>query len=289
MRASTAPSSRRSPTCGATGPGWPTSCSTILHPGRLADTAGYAPDIPLASKLELLETSDVTERLRLAIAAQRERLADASLRQRIREDVAEGLDQTQREMLLRRQLAAIRKELGEGEGDGDDEWATRIAESGMPEAARVEAERELGRLERQPEGPEAGMIRTYLEWMVSLPWDTRSEEHLDVADAREVLDADHAGLDEVKERILEYLAVRTPAPRARHGRRPQRRDPDAGRAPRHRQDLARPLGRARPGARVRPHQPGRHPRRGRDPRPPPHLRRRASRAARPRPPARPGR
>jgi ATP-dependent Lon protease len=182
--------------------------SSITHPGRLADTAGYAPEIALATKLELLETVDVVARLRLAIAAQRERLADASLRQRIREDVAEGLDQTQREMLLRRQLAAIRKELGEGEDDGDDEWATRIAESGMPEAARTEAERELGRLQRQPEGPEAGMIRTYLEWMVSLPWGTRSEEHLDVADAREVLDADHAGLDEVKERILEYLAVR---------------------------------------------------------------------------------
>jgi ATP-dependent Lon protease len=182
--------------------------SSITHPGRLADTAGYAPEIVLATKLELLETVDVVARLRLAIAAQRERLADASLRQRIREDVAEGLDQTQREMLLRRQLAAIRKELGEGEDDGDDEWATRIAESGMPEAARTEAERELGRLQRQPEGPEAGMIRTYLEWMVSLPWGTRSEEHLDVADAREVLDADHAGLDEVKERILEYLAVR---------------------------------------------------------------------------------
>ncbi len=182
--------------------------SSITHPGRLADTAGYAPEIPLSAKLELLETTDVAERLRLAIAAQRERLADAGLRRRIREDVAEGLDQTQREMLLRRQLAAIRKELGEGEGESDDDWETRIAESGMPEAARTEAERELGRLQRQPEGPEAGMIRTYLEWMVSLPWDSRSEEHLDVADAREVLDADHAGLDEVKERILEYLAVR---------------------------------------------------------------------------------
>jgi ATP-dependent Lon protease len=154
--------------------------STIAHPGRLADTAGYAPEIPLATKLELLGTVDVVERLRMAIEAQRERLADAGLRRRIREDVAEGLDQTQREMLLRRQLAAIRKELGEGEDGGDDDWSTRIAEAGMPEAARVEAERELGRLERQPEGPEAGMIRTYLEWMVSLPWDSRSEEHLAV-------------------------------------------------------------------------------------------------------------
>ena len=181
--------------------------SSIRHPGQLADTAGYAPEIPLERKLELLETVDVIARLRVAIEAQRERLADASLRRRIRDDVAEDLDQTQREMLLRRQLAAIRKELGE-DGDANEDWATRIAEADMPEAARTEAERELGRLERQPDGAEAGMIRTYLEWMLSLPWNKRSEEHLDVAAAREVLDADHAGLDEVKERILEYLAVR---------------------------------------------------------------------------------
>ena len=179
----------------------------ITHPGSLADTAGYAPEITLSRKVELLEATDVVARLRLAIDAQRERLADAGLRRRIREDVTEGLDKSQREMLLRRQLTAIRKELGE-DGESEDDWAERIAASGMPEAARREAERELGRLERQPDGAEAGMIRTYLEWMVSLPWDERSEEHLDVAAAREVLDADHAGLEEVKERILEYLAVR---------------------------------------------------------------------------------
>jgi len=179
----------------------------IVHPGRLADTAGYAPEIPLSRKIELLAAADVVERLRAAIDAQRERLADASLRRRIREDVAEGLDRSQREMLLRRQLEAIRKELGD-DGQDDDDWATRIAEADMPEEARKEAERELGRLERQPEGPEAGMIRTYLEWMVSLPWSRRSEERLDVPAARQVLDADHAGLEEVKERILEYLAVR---------------------------------------------------------------------------------
>jgi ATP-dependent Lon protease len=179
----------------------------ISHPGRLADTAGYAPEIPVERKLRILETSDVVARLRLAIEAQRERLADAGLRQRIREDVTEGLDKTQREMLLRRQLAAIRRELGDDDESGDD-WAARIEEAGLPEAARKEAERELARLERQPDGAEAGMIRTYLEWMVSLPWNSRSEERLDVAAAREVLDADHAGLEEVKERILEYLAVR---------------------------------------------------------------------------------
>ena len=179
----------------------------IPHPGRLADTAGYAPEIPLARKLALLETPDVVARLRLAIEAQRERLADAGLRRRIREDVTEGLDKTQREMLLRRQLAAIRKELGEEDESGDD-WAARIEAAGLPPAARMEAERELARLERQPDGAEAGMIRTYLEWMVALPWNARSQERLDVSEARAVLDADHAGLDEVKERILEYLAVR---------------------------------------------------------------------------------
>ena len=184
--------------------------SAIAHPGRLADTAGYAPEIPLETQAASCSRRPTSlERLRLAIEAQRERLADASLRRRIREDVAEGIDQTQREMLLRRQLAAIRKELGEGEDErrrrvGDPHRRVRHAR-GRP---RSRPSASCGRLERQPEGPEAGMIRTYLEWMLSLPWDTRSEEHLDVADAREVLDADHAGLDEVKERILEYLAVR---------------------------------------------------------------------------------
>jgi len=179
----------------------------IAHPGRLADTAGYAPEIPLVRKLEILGTPDIVARLRLAIEAQRERLADAGLRRRIREDVTEGLDRTQREMLLRRQLAAIRKELGDDDESGDD-WAARIEAADLPEAARKEAERELARLERQPDGAEAGMIRTYLEWMVSLPWNALSQERLDVSEARAVLDADHAGLDEVKERILEYLAVR---------------------------------------------------------------------------------
>ncbi len=181
--------------------------SGIEDPGRLADTSGYAPEIPVGKKIEILETIDVMERLRIAIDAQRERLADASLRRQIRRDVSEGMDKAQREMLLRRQLEEVRKELGEF-GDDNDDWQTRFDEAGLPEEARKEAERELARLERNSEGPEAGMIRTYLEWMVSIPWEKRSEEHLDVPEAREVLDADHAGLEKVKERILEYLAVR---------------------------------------------------------------------------------
>jgi len=181
----------------------------ITHPGRLADTIGYSPEVGVDQKIEVLETLDIVERLEKAIAAQRDRLADAALRQRIRSEVDDGMERAQREFLLRRQLEAIRKELGEDDESGSvEEWRTRIAEAEMPEAARKEAERELGRLERQPEGAEAGMIRTYLEWMVSLPWNVRSDDRLDVADAREVLDADHAGLEKVKERILEYLAVR---------------------------------------------------------------------------------
>jgi ATP-dependent Lon protease len=178
----------------------------IERPGRLADTAGYAPEIPAAAKLAILETIDVVERLGVALEAQRERLADVSLRRRIRRDVSEGMEKDQRDMLLRRQLDSIRRELGE-ESDGED-WRLRFDEAGLPEAARTEAERELARLERNPDGPEAGMIRTYLEWMVAIPWQERSEDRLDVDEARRVLDEDHAGLEKVKERILEYLAVR---------------------------------------------------------------------------------
>ena len=181
---------------------------SITHPGRLADTAGYAPEIDARAKAEILAAVDVVRRLELAVTAQRQRLAEMSLRKRIREDVAEGLEKAQKEAILRRQMEAIRKELDEDDPSSSDDWRARIEAAGMPDAARREAERELGRLERQSEGPEAGMIRTYLEWMVSLPWNARSEERLDIAEARRVLDEDHAGLEKVKERILEYLAVR---------------------------------------------------------------------------------
>ncbi len=130
-RASTGPSWRRSPSCAASARAWRTSSPASPTPGRLADTAGYAPEIPLARKLGILGTPDVVARLRLAIEAQRERLADAGLRRRIREDVSEGLDKTQREMLLRRQLAAIRKELGDDDEQGDD-WAARIEAAELP-------------------------------------------------------------------------------------------------------------------------------------------------------------
>jgi ATP-dependent Lon protease len=182
---------------------------SITEPGALADTSGYAPDLSYDQKVELLEELDVTERLERALAMQRERLSEMQVRQRIREDVRSGAEQQQREYFLRKQLESIRKELGEDEGSVAEEYRTKIEESGMPDAVREQAERELGRLERMGDASgEASMIRTYLDWLVSVPWSERSEERLDPVHAREVLDADHAGLEDVKDRIVEYIAVR---------------------------------------------------------------------------------
>src|SRR5688572_9574160 len=181
----------------------------IAEPGALADTAGYSPDLTFEQKVELLETLDVTERLELALRWQRERLAELQVRKRIRDDVESGAQQQQREYFLRKQMDSIRKELGEDEGSLVEEYRTKISEAGMPDDVREQAERELGRLERMGESSgEASMIRTYLDWLIAVPWSKRSEERLDPVHAREVLDADHAGLDDVKERITEYLAVR---------------------------------------------------------------------------------
>jgi ATP-dependent Lon protease len=182
---------------------------SITEPGALADTAGYAPDLTFEQKLQLLETLDVRERLELATGFQRERLAEMQVRRRIRKDVEEGAAKQQREYILRRQLESIRKELGEDEGSVVDEYRRKLEEAELPEAVREQAERELSRLERQGDSsPEASMIRNYLDWLFAVPWGARSEERLDPAHTREVLDADHAGLDDVKERIVEYIAVR---------------------------------------------------------------------------------
>jgi ATP-dependent Lon protease len=182
---------------------------SITDPGSLADTAGYSPDLNFDQKLELLETLDVVERLKLALRLQQERLAELRVRKRIREEVETGAQKQQREYFLRRQMEAIRKELGENDGSVADEYRQKIAEAAMPEAVRKQAESELSRLERMGESnAEASMIRTYLDWLLAVPWSKRSEERLDPQHAREVLDADHAGLDDVKKRITEYLAVR---------------------------------------------------------------------------------
>jgi len=181
----------------------------ITTPGELADTAGYNPDVSFAQKVDLLETLDVEQRLALALRLQRERLRELQLRKKIRDDVEEGAAKQQREYLLRRQLESIRKELGEDEASVADEYTKKIAEAGMPDAVRAQAEREVSRLARIGEAsPESAMIRTYLDWLLAVPWSKRSEERLDPVHARQVLDEDHAGLDDVKSRITEYLAVR---------------------------------------------------------------------------------
>ena len=182
---------------------------SITEAGALADTAGYSPDLNFNQKRQLLETLDVVERLKLALQLQRERLAELQVRKRIQDDVEDGAQKQQREYFLRRQMDAIRKELGEEDGSVVEEYRQKIADAGMPDAVREQAERELGRLERMGDSnAESGVIRTYLDWLLAVPWAKRSEERLDPRFAREVLDADHEGLDDVKKRITEYLAVR---------------------------------------------------------------------------------
>ncbi|MGE0459889.1 MAG: endopeptidase La [Vicinamibacterales bacterium] len=182
---------------------------SITDPGALADTAGFNPDISYDQKRALLETFDVIERLTLALQFQKERLAELQVRKRIRDDVEDGAQKQQREYFLRKQMDAIRKELGEDGGSVASDYRQKIADAGMPDAVRQQAERELDRLDRMGESnAEAATIRTYLDWLLAVPWNQRSDERLDPAHAREVLDADHEGLDEVKKRITEYLAVR---------------------------------------------------------------------------------
>ena len=182
---------------------------SVAEPGALADTAAYAPDLSFEQRVDLLETVDVVERLELALSLQRDRLAELQVRRRIREDVESGAQAQQREYFLRKQMDSIRKELGEDEASVVDEYRTKIEEADMPDEVREQAERELGRLERMGDASgEASMIRTYLDWLLAVPWGTNSDERLDPKLAREILDADHAGLEDVKERIVEYLAVR---------------------------------------------------------------------------------
>jgi ATP-dependent Lon protease len=182
---------------------------SIRETGTLADTVAYAPETTFEEKIELLEAIDVVERLKVALRLQRERLAELQVRRRIRDDVEEGAAKQQREYILRRQLESIRKELGEDDASAADDYRSRIAEADLPEAVREQAEREVARLERMGEqSGESSMIRTYLDWLLTVPWGKRSEERLDPVHAREVLDTDHAGLEDVKDRIVEYLAVR---------------------------------------------------------------------------------
>jgi len=182
----------------------------LSDPGQVADTAGYSPDLSIERKVEVLETLDVEQRLEKVLDWAKEILAELELKDKIRSDVRDGLEKNQREYILRQQMDAIRKELGDESGEGIvEEYRKKIADANMPEGARKEAERELGRLEAMSEqSPEYGWIRTYLDWMTEIPWDIRTEDNLEIDAARAILDEDHTGLSDVKDRIVEYLAVR---------------------------------------------------------------------------------
>src|SRR3954454_7355209 len=188
----------------------------MTDPSVLADAAGWAPYLSNEQKREVLETPDVTARLELLINWTRSHLAEMDVSEKIGKDVREGMEKSQREFLLRQQLAAIRKELGEGEPDGADDSRARVEQADLPEKVREAAMREVGRLERSSDqSPESGWIRTWLDTVLELPWSVRTTDNADVPAARAVLDADHEGLDDVKDRIVEYLAVR--ARRAERG------------------------------------------------------------------------
>jgi len=181
----------------------------MTDPGELADSAGYSPWLSVAQKAEILTAEDVTARLTLLVGWVRQHLAELDVAEQIGEDVREGMEKSQREFLLRQQLTAIRKELGEDEPDGSADYRSRVEAADLPEKVREAALREVGRLERaSDQSPESGWIRTWLDTVLELPWTTRTEDNTDLTAARAVLDADHAGLDDVKDRILEYLAVR---------------------------------------------------------------------------------
>ncbi|GBQ00619.1 endopeptidase La [Streptomyces spongiicola] len=179
----------------------------------LADNAGYSPFLSTAQKVELLETSDPVARLRLATEQLREHLAEQDVAESIAKDVQEGVDKQQREFLLRRQLDAVRRELrelgGESDGEESDDYRARVEAADLPEKVREAALKEVDKLERAgDQSPEGSWIRTWLDTVLELPWSERTEDAYDIRGARAVLDAEHAGLDDVKERITEYLAVR---------------------------------------------------------------------------------
>ena len=185
------------------------SVHRLTDPSELADAAGYAPYLTVEQKRELLETPDVEQRLETVIAWTRDHLAEAEIADKIGTEVREGMEKTQREYLLRQQLAAIRKELGEGEPEGADDYRGRVEAADVPDHVREALLREVDKLERSSDqSPETAWIRTWLDTVLDLPWAVRTDDSTDVVAARAVLDADHHGLDEVKERIVDYLAVR---------------------------------------------------------------------------------
>lgn len=189
----------------------PGSIREISDPGYLADLVACVPELESEERRQLFLALDIPERLRLASQFLSKQVEMLDLKTRISSEVQKNIDKTQREYLLREQMKEIQRELGEldAEAAEAEEWREKIKEADMPEKVREKAEKEVGRLERMPAAsPEVGMIRTYLDWLVGMPWSISTEDQLDIAAAAKQLDADHYGLDKVKERVLEHLAVR---------------------------------------------------------------------------------
>jgi ATP-dependent Lon protease len=205
----------------------------VTDPGALSDLVAGHLDIPSAERQQLLETLSVEDRLRRVLVHVQRQIAVLDAQEDIKSQVQEELGERQREMLLREQMKAIRKELGE-EGDATDaeDLRKRIEALNLPEEARKEVDRELSRLERAGrESMEAQVIRTYLETIAELPWNTRSEESLDLKRAAEILEEDHHGLQDVKDQVLEFLAVRQLRQRQPAADAPGNDDDKAARAP----------------------------------------------------------
>jgi ATP-dependent Lon protease len=184
----------------------------ITEPGLLADMVAYSPDMTTDQRQELLETLDVVERLKLVSTFLARQVEILELKGRIQSEVKSELDKTQREYILREQLKAIQRELGEDDPQQAEvnELRDKVEEANMPEEVKERALKEVDRMSRIPSAsPEVGVIRTYVDWLVALPWDKSSEDKIDIKQAAIVLDEDHYGLDKVKERILEYLSVRS--------------------------------------------------------------------------------
>jgi ATP-dependent Lon protease len=189
------------------------SIKQLDDPSAIADRAGYASYLTAEQKLQLLETADLVERLELTVRWTKEHLAELDVAESIRKDVTEGMEKQQKEFLLRQQLAAVRKELNELTGGGksteEDDYRARVEAANLPENVHEAAMREVDKLERTSEqSPEVGWIRTWLDTILDIPWNERTEDAYDIAGARVILDEDHTGLDDVKDRIIEYLAVR---------------------------------------------------------------------------------
>ncbi|HEV8516634.1 MAG TPA: endopeptidase La [Candidatus Limnocylindrales bacterium] len=184
----------------------------ISEPGLLADMVAYSPDMTTEQRQELLETIDVVERLKLVSQFLARQIEILELKGKIQSEVKSEMDKTQREYILREQLKAIQRELGEEDPQQAEinELREKVEASGMPEEIKTRALKEVDRMSRIPSAsPEVGVIRTYVDWLISLPWDVSTDDRLDINEAAKILEEDHYGLDTVKERIVEYLAVRT--------------------------------------------------------------------------------